>query len=340
MAGAGAGAAFAIAFVSGAVFSEAAALAAAGCSVFFANSLSSPAVVGGEIFPSATGRAGAALRAREEGATSRAGSCAADVLAAVAGRAAALEAIGVAVRFRGAGTDGRAVGAAAAETALSAVFVPGAEVATALFASGAETALAGRLAVVLAVAGFRVFTTAPALAAEFLALAAERANDFVAVRAEALADFAFSFDADAALALVFAAVLAVFAADFVTDFAAVLARVAALFVFSAGLTVDLEEAVPLAAAPAFAAAAVFDLRAARVACADFAADVDVRKRAVARAPAPFVLSFFLADGIRGLLLSRPAVETGRILQTPCFAGGWAAGEQVCRTDTLARGASG
>jgi hypothetical protein len=113
-----------------------------------------------------------------------------------------------------------------------------------------------------------------------------------------------------ALALVFAAVFADFAADFV---AAPLTAVALVFgVEAACAFVDVAAVFPVTAA---------DVR--LVAVLPEVLSVDWRERpfAARAAPVPFALSFFLADGIRRLLLSRPGVEAGRISQKPCFAGG-------------------
>ncbi|PPD41615.1 MAG: hypothetical protein CTY15_13355 [Methylocystis sp.] len=114
--------------------------------------------------------------------------------------------------------------------------------------------------------------------------------------------------AGAALALV--AALAVFGEDLVAAAVATLAaaRVRAVGVFerAGALVAVLLSATVLRLAPA--------VRALPPVARDLPADFLAEPRALedaAGAPPPFFFSFFLADGIRGTLLLRPAVETGR-----------------------------
>ncbi|WP_144259466.1 hypothetical protein [Methylocystis sp. ATCC 49242] len=153
-------------------------------------------------------------------------------------------------------------------------------------------------------------------------------------------------DVVAALAGAFSLVVAlVLVAAFAAAFAATFVRVAAdedlleddavvadavVDDFAADFGTPMDGAVfalPPGAAELFDATAPFPRT-------DFGADFFPEPRegaGAATTPGPFVFSFFLADGIRGILLWRPAVETGRITQTTRY---------IARTTTADQEASG
>jgi len=183
---------------------------------------------------------------------------------------------------------------------------------------------AAALAALLALA---VLPEAP-LAAEFLIDAAAR-GEAEAARAVVLAAvFAFVvalvlvtfFDGAFAL-LVFAAVFADLAADLTVVREAVFATALAVVLAAAFASVLARavDALPLAAdlgadLPAAALALDFPAVAAvrdRTVLGAFFATEPREREADDVTPAPFFFSFFVADGIRGTLLLRPAVETGR-----------------------------
>lgn len=158
-----------------------------------------------------------------------------------------------------------------------------------------------------------VLPDTPPRAAEFLTGAVARAAAFALA-----ADFAvvavFALVTDLAL-LVFAAVFA----DFAAALAGALAGAAAAF----DAVLALDEVLPLVAAlAALLALDLLDWVEAEAVARDradcdafFVADPREREDAVVT-PAPFFFSFFVADGIRGTLLLRPAVETGRNCRSP------------------------
>ncbi len=184
---------------------------------------------------------------------------------------------------------------------------------TALLMASAATAFAGAglLSALFAVCGVAVLGTAvlasaPPRAAEFFTAEEARADDGAALRGSAAADFTpasfvlgLACVFTGAFVLVVAAVFAVWAADFTLFDAAVVPASA----FAADLAV---------AAWADSFSVAFEALADCAGLAEAAGSAEPReRREAAETLAPFALSFFLADGIRGTLLLRPAVETGR-----------------------------
>ncbi|QGM99176.1 hypothetical protein [Methylocystis parvus] len=168
------------------------------------------------------------------------------------------------------------------------------------------------------------FDTAPR-AAELLLGAAARAD--VVVFAVAFVVALVTLFAAVFAPLVFAAVLveleAVFVAALAADFAALFGRAAAEALL---FTVDFATVLPTALFSdallpalflALLAGAVADAARSRADLAALFAEPRERE-AEEVTPAPFFFSFFVADGIRGTLPIRPAVETGRICRPLAF----------------------
>jgi hypothetical protein len=143
--------------------------------------------------------------------------------------------------------------------------------------------------------------------------AAARMPAFGFEDARALADPAGTV----AAALVFAAVFAVLAADFLGAAAAVARAFAAdsSATPDALLVTETFDGEIFVAAVFAARVLVAALLAGEVLDAAWVA-WPLERRDAATALVPFDFSFFLADGIRGALLLRPAVETGRITDRP------------------------